>query len=207
MTRKTPVQKKKMVRTTPITPVLKVNKAGRTGYYKPEFADKAEELVGKLGAGNKELALAFNVALGTIEYWMRTKDDFRLAVCSGRVNKGLKVGQALYQRAIGYSHPDVHIMSQKKKIFDDEGKLLEEITVPLIIPITKHYPPDTQAAIKILSILHREVWAENINVNHNVQGNINIKKVEELSMDDLNDEMKQMLFAINMKQLSDGQHN
>ena len=206
MTRKTPIQeKKKMVRTTPLP--KKVNKVGRIGYYKPMFVDKAEELVGKLGAGNKELALAFNVSLGTIEYWMRTKDDFRLAVLSGRVNKGLKVSQALYQRAVGYSHPAVHIMPNRVREFDEDGNVIKEYTEALLIPIIKHYPPDTQAAIRILSILHREVWAENINVNHNVQGNINIKKVEELSMDNLNEEQKELLFSINLKQLSDGQNN
>ncbi len=42
-----------------------------------------------------------------------------------------KVEDALYQRAIGYSHPE-------DKIFNDNG-------TPLIVPTTRHYPPDVAA--------------------------------------------------------------
>jgi len=42
-----------------------------------------------------------------------------------------------------------------------------------------------------------------MDVNHS--GDINIHKVEELSMEDLSEEVKALLFDINLKQLSDVQ--
>lgn len=190
-------------------PARKPNKAGRRGYYEDWMADKASELMGKLGATQKDLAEFFNVNIGTIEYWIRTKSQFKAAVKQARLQKTLKVSQALYHRAVGYSHPDVHIMANRVKDYDEEGRLIQERTEPLLIPITKHYPPDTTAAIKMLSILKRDVWAEQTQFQHqhNIQGEVNINNVQELSMDDLTTEMKEMLFQLNLKQLSEPQSN
>ena len=199
----------KKVSANPAGRDAKINKAGRTGYYQPWMADKASELVGKLGATQKDLADFFDVSTGTIEYWMRKKDEFYHAVKQGRLQKALTVSQALYHRAIGYSHPDVQILSNRVKDYDEEGRLIQERTEPLIVPTTKHYPPDTSAAIKILTILMRETWADpnTQNINHNINGEININKIEELSMDDLSQEVRDMLFELNMKQLSGAQNN
>jgi hypothetical protein len=99
-------------------------------------------------------------------------------------------------------------MSQTVKKYDEKGKVVSSKTEPLLIPIIKHYPPDTAAAVKYLSILAREQgWSEihqvNMDVNH--RGDINIHKIEELSMDDLSDEVKKLLFDLNLKQLSNAQ--
>ena len=55
----------------------------------------------------------------------------------------------------------------------------------------------------------RETWADpnTQNINHNINGEININKIEELSMDDLSQEVRDMLFELNMKQLSGAQNN
>jgi len=181
---------------------------GRKGAYEPWMADEAADLVGKLGARNIDLANHFNVALSTIDYWIQKRHDFARAVKIARTECMLKMAKSLFHRGMGYSHPDVHIMSQTVKEYDENGKLTSSRTEPLLIPITKHYPPDTQAAIKYLSILGRELgWAEitNVNMDVNHSGDINIHRVEELSMEDLSEEVKALLFEVNLKQLSDVQ--
>ncbi len=199
----------KMKRTAPkILPTETVERRGRKGAYQPWMADDAQELCGKLGARIIDLAEYFNVSPATIDYWITKRPDFERAVKKGRLECMLKMSKALFHRGMGYSHPDVHISQQTIKEYDENGKLVSSQTKPLMTPIMKHYPPDTPAAIKYLSILGRELgWSEvskvNMDVNHS--GDINIHKVEELSMEDLSEEVKALLFEINLKQLSDVQ--
>lgn len=199
-------KKKAMTRTRP---PKNPHGAGRTGVFQPWMIQEAQELVGKLGARNSDLAEYFDVHVTTVEYWLRHKPEFKRAVKKGRLESSLKVSQALYHKAIGYSHPDTKYFMQPKKYFDEDGKLTEETKEPLAIRITKYYPPDTAAAIKYLSIMMREVWAENTTLSHlhKHSGSVDIKKVEELSMDSLTEEMRELLFNINIKQLSSGQEN
>lgn len=167
----------------------------RYGSYQPWMIKEAQELVGKLGARNVDLAEFFGVCEATIDNWIQRKREFNIAVRKGRLEAQLKVSQALYHKAIGYSHPDVHISNYKG-----------EITVT---DITKHYPPDAYAAHKYLTIMFRDVWADvsNMNVNHQHSGEITHRKIEELSMEDLPEEVKNFIFDLNIKQLSDVQHN
>lgn len=168
----------------------------RYGSYQPWMVQEAQELVGKLGARNVDLAEFFGVCEATIDNWIAGKREFNIAVRKGRLEAKLKVSQALYHRAIGYSHPDVHISNYKGDI--------------TVTDITKHYPPDAYAAHKYLTIMAREMgWADisNMNVNHNHSGEITHRKIEELSMEDLPEEVKNFIFDLNLKQLSDAQNN
>lgn len=183
--------------------------AGRTGVFQHWMIEDAEELTGKLGARNIDLAVYFEVCDATIDYWIKNKPEFARAVKRGRIEAALKASQALFQKAIGYSHPDIKWFMDHVKTYDVNGNLIEEHREPISVPIVKHYPPDTTAAIKYLSIIFRDVWAETARIDHTHThgGSIDIRKVEELSMDDLSDEVKALLFSVNMKQLSDAQNN
>jgi len=136
------------------------------------------------------MAEYFEVSEGTIEYWVRNKSEFAKAVKRGRLEAALKVAKALFQKAVGYSHPDVQIMQYKGD--------------PIIVPYTKHYPPDAYAAHKYLSIIFREVWAETAKIEHEhtYSGSINIRKIESISLDELTKKQQELLFQLNMKQLS-----
>ena len=201
----------KMKRRPPITSTEVVKHGpGRRGAFQPWMCEVAKNMVGKLGARINDLAEHFGVCSATIDYWIKNRPEFEQAVKYGRMECMLKVSGSLYQRAIGYSHPDIHIMSQTVKEYDEDGKVVRSYTQPLITDIIKHYPPDTPAAIKYLSILAREFgWAEVTNVNMDVKhsGDINIHKIEELSLENIPEEIKSFLFELNMKQLSDVQSN
>ncbi len=195
-------------RITP-TEVVK-HKPGRRGAYQPWMCAVAKNIIGKLGGRNTDLAQHFNVSHATIDYWIKNRPEFREAVNYGRTECLLKATNSLLHRAVGFSHPDVHIMSQTIKEYDEDGKLVSSRTEPLIIPITKHYPPDTLALKLYLSNLGREYgWSDATQVNMDVKhsGDINIHKIEELSMDDLSEEVQALLFEVNLKQLSDVQSN
>lgn len=126
---------------------------GRPTKYKAEYADLARKFC-LLGATNAELAQFFDVAESSIKKWMAEIDEFSAAIKEGREVADAKVGQRLYERALGYSHAE-------DKIFNANG-------APLIVPTTKHYPPDTTAAIFWLKNRQPERWRDR--QDHNVHG-------------------------------------
>lgn len=63
--------------------------------------------LGRLGATDVELAEAREVGTTTITRWQRENAEFRLAVKEGKLEADMNVADALYDRAIGYSHPEL----------------------------------------------------------------------------------------------------
>jgi len=63
------------------------------------------------------------------------------------------VVRSLFQRACGYSHPE-------DKIFQHEGN-------PVVVPTTKHYPPDATSAIFWLKNRDPANWRDK--VEHEVE--------------------------------------
>jgi len=56
---------------------------------------------------------------------------------------------SLFKRAIGFSHPDIHVLSNRVKTFTN-GVLVSEQTEALLVDVTKVYPPDKAAAQEFL---------------------------------------------------------
>lgn len=119
------------------------NSGGRPPKYQDEFAEQAYKLC-LLGHTNDELARFFEVGITSIKRWIAEIPEFRAAVLKGREPADAEVAVSLYRRAIGYSHPDVHISTY-------QGEITET-------PITKHYPPDTAAATLWLTNRQRDRW-------------------------------------------------
>jgi len=118
---------------------------GRPSSYKPEFCHLAEQHC-LLGATNDDLARLFEVAPSTIDLWIKKKPEFSGAVKKGRADADAKVARSLFERACGYSHPDVHISNYQG-----------EVTVT---EVTKHYPPDTAAAFIWLKNRRPDLWRD-----------------------------------------------
>lgn len=85
-----------------------------------------------LGATDEEMADFFGVVVSTIYLWAKTHASFSEARARGKMAADAEVADRLFQRARGYSHPEVHITQ-----FQGDVTMTD---------ITKHYPPDTQAA-------------------------------------------------------------
>lgn len=113
--------------------------------YKSEYAEQARKLC-KLGATDMELAEFFDVALRTIYNWAGTNGNFAAALKIGKDEADDRVERSLFLKAVGYSHPDVHISNYQGAI--------------TATPITKHHPPDTVACIFWLKNRRKKEWRD-----------------------------------------------
>lgn len=118
---------------------------GRPSRYKEEFNDQARKLC-RLGATDKELAEFFGVAVSTFNLWKKNHPQFSESLKEGKALADAEVADKLFQRATGYSHPDVHISNYQGEI--------------TITPITKHYPPDATSMIFWLKNRRPDLWRD-----------------------------------------------
>lgn len=119
--------------------------------YKAEYVKTARALA-KLGATNQEMAEAFGVSLSTFNLWKVQHKAFSDAIKVGKDIADERVVDALYNRAMGYSHPCTDI-----RVID--GKIVET-------PMIKYYPPDTAAMIFWLKNRRPQDWRDKQEVEH-----------------------------------------
>jgi len=123
----------------------KKNKGGRPSSYKPEYNEQAFKLC-LLGAKDEEIAKFFGVAESTLNNWKIDHPEFLESLKEGKVLADSNVGQRLYERAMGYSH---------------EEEVIKVIAGEVVkVQTTKHYPPDTTAAIFWLKNRRKEDWRD-----------------------------------------------
>lgn len=120
-------------------------KTGRPSSYREEYKTQAYKLC-QLGATDVEMASFFGVALSTFNLWKLKHPSFSEALKESKAQADANVVKSLYQRATGYSHPE-------DKIFNANGN-------EMIVPTTKHYPPDTTAAIFWLKNRQKGDWRD-----------------------------------------------
>ena len=120
---------------------------GRPSRYRSEHAGQALKLC-RLGATDKDLADFFGVDVATVNRWKLKHPDFRESLKAGKSVSDAEVADRLYQRALGYSHPE-------DKIMQYEGRAV-------IVPTIKHYPPDTIAAIFWLKNRRPDLWRDKV---------------------------------------------
>jgi len=106
--------------------------AGRPSKYDSKYVEQAKKLC-NLGATDIDLADFFEVSLSTLNLWKLEHEDFSESIKVGKAPADERVKMSLYQKALGYSHPE-----------DDIKNVNGEI---VITPTIKHYPPDTTACI------------------------------------------------------------
>jgi len=118
--------------------VTKRKKVGRPTKFKEEYCEMARKFC-LLGATDKELADLFEVSEDTITEWKKVYPEFSLSIKKGKDIADSNVADRLYQRAMGYEHPEVEL--KVVSVGDGMGSEVVEI------PITKIYPPDPTSAI------------------------------------------------------------
>jgi hypothetical protein len=138
----------------------KIKRPGRPRLYDDDMAEAAYSYC-LLGATNDDLARLLKVSLSLIEKLLQDNPEFIRAVHDGRVGADSRVATALYQRACGYSHPAIKILTGTKRT---EVKLpdgtLEKTAQTEILKVgyIEHYPPDTGAAMQWLANRQRAHW-------------------------------------------------
>lgn len=145
---------------------------GRPSKYKEEYCEQARKLC-LLGATDVELADFFETSEQTINAWKNAHPAFLEAIKKGKTQADSNVADRLYQRAMGYEHPEVDIRVVASEIVQT--------------PITKFYPPDTGAAIFWLKNRQRGKWRDKIDqeITGADGGPIEIKHAQELTDDEL----------------------
>lgn len=118
---------------------------GRPTKYQADFARQAEQFC-LLGATDKQLADFFQVSLSTLNLWKIKHKEFSDALKDAKEVADRCVERSLYQRAMGYSHPDVHISNYQGAV--------------TVTPITKHYPPDATSCIFWLKNRQPALWRD-----------------------------------------------
>ncbi len=183
---------------------------GRPSPYRGEETDELTYKLALLGAKDPEIADALKISVETLDRWKLTRPSFCQSLIDGRDTADANVAKSLYQRALGYSHPDVHITVMKDR---DSGEIQKVMT-----NITKHYPPDTTACAFWLKNRQRDRWRDvsqkevtgkdGLPIQHNM--NILTLDLSKLSDDELKMceniglALKQNAVDIEAKQLTDG---
>jgi hypothetical protein len=122
-----------------------VAKNGRPSAYKAEYAEQAYKLC-LLGATDAKMADFFGVSEQTINAWKLAHPNFLESITRGKDGADAEIAAALFHRAKGYSHPEVDIKVVAAEIVQT--------------PLTKHYPPDTQAASLWLRNRQPKLWRD-----------------------------------------------
>lgn len=178
-----------------------------------KYTDQVPELAYRLallGLTDKEMARFFCVTSSAWYRWMDQHPELKEAVQRGRIVADMAVAEAVYKKATGYSHDDVHIITDRVKEYDEDGKLVREYTRPLAVPIVKHYPPDTACALfwlKNRSKNRETPWMEIARTEITGKDGGPIESRQKINfntfvdLDDLTDEELKMLKRIGLKAL------
>lgn len=126
-----------------------IKKNGRPTRYKKEYNEQVRKLC-LLGATDEKLADFFGVSVATINNWKIRHHKFLESIREGKEIADSNVADALYNRALGFSHKHDHISNYQGEI--------------TITETTKHYPPDTAAAF--IWLKNRGGWKDKQEVEH-----------------------------------------
>lgn len=105
----------------------------------------------KEGKTNKEIAKILKIPRETLNDRLRY-NNLTTAIKKNKAVADSKVVRALFERALGYEHPE-------DKFFCHNGKVI-------IAPTTKHYPPDTAACFIWLKNRDPENWKDKQEIEH-----------------------------------------
>lgn len=114
--------------------------------YKPEYDELAYNY-SLLGAIDKQMAEFFGVTEQTINNWKNDHPSFFESMSLGKAQADAMVAKSLYQRAVGYSHPETKIATRDGQITDT-------------LDVVKHYAPDTAAASFWLKNRQPDIWRD-----------------------------------------------
>ena len=156
------------------------SKPGRPKGYKPKEGEnkggrpskldnlnlKQVEFLALRGFTDAEFAEFFEITPTTWNNWKNKNKKFFDTLKLSKEAADRKVERSLWERATGYSHPDVHISNF-------QGIITETKTI-------KHYPPDPTSMIFWLKNRQKEKWRDKQEIDYTFK-----KSVVEKEFDDL----------------------
>jgi len=128
-------------------------KAGQPTKYKDVFENQVLILAEK-GFTDVDIAQVFNVTKATINNWKKKFPQFFASIKKGKAIADQKVVQSLYQRALGYTAPEIHISNFQGVVSKTN--------------ILKHYPPDPVSCIFWLKNRMPQEWRDKQTHEHSL---------------------------------------
>lgn len=113
------------------------------------LTDKVRDIIKTLsrkGFTDAEMAKIVGITERTLNNWKNRHPKFFQSLKEWKKKPDKEVERSLFERAMGYEHPE-------DKIFNHGGEAL-------IVPTTKHYPPDTTAIIFWLKNRQPDKWRD-----------------------------------------------
>lgn len=132
----------------------KPSNRGRNSKWEADFPERVEEMA-REGMIEADMAKSLGINVDTLNTYKKRHPEFLVALKRGKKVVDDKVISALFQRASGYSHDDVHISNY-------QGEITET-------PITKHYPPDPTSMIFWLKNRCPEEWRDHSHQSFNAR--------------------------------------
>ena len=129
-------------------------RTGPKSKFIPEYL-KIAKYMALAGMTDEQMAKDFGVSRSTLSRWKIDYPEFSEVLSQWKSVADEKVERSLYERATGYSHPDLDIKVIKGKIVKTE--------------LIKHYPPETVAAIFWLKNRNPEKWRDKQELDHNIK--------------------------------------
>jgi hypothetical protein len=105
---------------------------GRPPKYDPDIHPVLAKILAKQGLSGEAIAKAMTIGQTTFHCWQKRYQEFRKALADGKTWPDDMVEASLFQRAIGYSHPAIKIMTVGGRVRQ--------------VPYIEHFAPDTGAA-------------------------------------------------------------
>lgn len=161
---------------------LTLPKIKRIDWNSEEICDTIKRLA-LLGLSRDAICAFLDISPRDFKRKLKVYPHVKEALQEGQLLADGKVVNALYHKATGYTHPDEEI-----KVIDDKV---------VRVKTTKHYAPDTQAAIFILKNRHPDKWRDR--VEHT---GANGAPLHPEGMSDL-EVARRVLFAMQMAQKAD----
>lgn len=127
---------------------------------------KSVERLARKGWTDEEMAEFFGVVRSTWCKWKAEDPAFSDALKEWKDEADARVERSLYERAIGYEHPDVHISNYQGSV--------------TLTPIQKKYAPDTTAAIFWLKNRKPDQWRDKTETETTLKGDLSALSDEEL---------------------------
>ena len=140
---------------------LVVQPVGAPPKYVTSYPSKAYKLA-LLGCTIKEMGEIFGVTEETMFQWMEKYPKLSESIKAGRSDADANVADRLYQKAMGYSHD-----SEEIKVVSDGMGIGSSV---VRVPVKKHYPPDSTAAIFWLKNRQPAKWREKQEIEHSGNG-------------------------------------
>ena len=135
-----------------------------------------EELAG-LGLTDKQMILVIGVSEQTFNTWKKDP-KFLESLKAGKTKADNQVVKSLYERAKGYSHPELICFQHKGRIITKE--------------VTKHYPPDPTSMIFWLKNRDKENWRDKIDIDHGITDET-FEKYKALPVADLQKKLDELM--------------